>query len=94
MSTIVIIANIIGLMAGICSVLSVRGKTKKEIVSMEFFATILRLVCNSMVKNWSDVISKIIKFISQLCVLKNKFTKTMFLVMSLLYMVLCLTVTF
>ena len=61
----VVIANIINFLAGICSILSVNGKTKKKIVRMEFIGSILRIVGNVLVHSWSDAIAKVIKSFAQ-----------------------------
>ena len=42
-----IIANVIMFLAGICSILSTYGKRKNNIVFIEFFGTILRIIGHS-----------------------------------------------
>lgn len=90
----VIIANILNFIAGICSILSVGEKTKKKIVRIEFLGSIIRIISNSFVGNWSDVLAKVIKCCSQNMYLKASFSKIKFFLISLLYLILCLSVTY
>ncbi len=94
MTFTVLIANFISFIAGICSVVSVWGKKKKQIVFMEFIGTILRIISNFLVRSWSDVIAKIIKAITQNFSLKNKLNKYKFYFISIIYIVLCLIITY
>ncbi len=90
----VILANIINFIAGLCSILSVKGKTKKKIVSVEFTGSILRIVGNSLVHSWTDAIAKVIKSIAQALCLNQKLNKKIFYIISVLYVMLCLFVTY
>jgi len=90
----ILIANIVNLFAGICSISSVQGKNKKQIVFIEFIGTILRIISNLLVKGWTDAIAKIIKCFTQAVSLKNKLNKKIFYVVSTLYVILCLIITY
>ena len=90
----IIIANVIGLCAGFCSILAIQGKKKKQIVFIEFIGTILRIVSNFLVRSWSDVFAKIIKAVTQIFSLKNKLNKHKFYIISMLYIILCLVITY
>lgn len=94
MVQIVIIANIINFFAGISSILSTQGKNKNQIVFMEFIGSVLRIIGNILVKSWSDTIAKIIKSIAQYMSLKNKLNKSLFLIISLLYITICISITY
>ena len=94
MSVQIIIANIINFLAGMCSITSVQGKNKKQIIFIEFLGTILRIISNFLVKSWSDLIAKIIKGTTQVIALKSKLNKTIFYLVSLIYISICLTVTY
>ena len=88
----IIIVNIINLIAGICSIISVQWKIKKQIVFIEFIGTTLRLINNFLVKSWSDLIAKIIKGITQVIDLKNKLNKSIFFI-SFIYTFACLNIS-
>ena len=90
----VIIANILNFIAGICSVLSVGGRTKKKIVRVEFLGSVIRIISNALVCNWSDSIGKVIKGFAQKMCLNNKLNKSNCLIISLIYLLLCLGVVY
>ena len=83
-----IIANIIMFLAGICSILSTFGKRKNNIVFIEFFGTILRIVGNAIAKSWTDAISKVIKGIGQVLSLNNKFNKIILIIISSIFLIM------
>lgn len=83
----IVIANIINLLAGCCSIISTQGKNKRQIVFIEFIGSVLRIIMNFLVKSWSDMIAKIIKGVAQLLFLKNKLNKRFFYLISLLYII-------
>ena len=83
-----IIANVIMFIAGICSILSIFGKRKKNIVFIEFFGTVLRIIGNTIAKSWTDAISKVIKGIGQSLSLKNKFNKTVLVIISIVFLIM------
>ena len=90
----IVIANIISILAGCCSILSTQGRNKKQIVLMEFIGTVLRVVMNFLAKSWSDMIAKIIKGIAQIFFLDNKLNKKLFYLISIVYIIVCLFVTY
>ena len=94
MAQLVIIANFIFFLAGICSILSTQGKNKKQIVFIEFLGSILRIIGNILVKSWSDAIAKIIKSVTQFLSLGDKLNKKIFYIVSLLYTILCICITY
>ena len=85
----IIIANILNLVSGICSIISTQGKEKKQIVFIEFIGSVLRVIQAALVKSWSDLIAKVIKIITQFLTLEGKLTKRVFVIISVLYTVLC-----
>lgn len=89
-----LIINILAFIAGILSILSTYRKTKKQIVIYEALVTIFRIVLNTLAKSWSDVISKIIKFLAQITTLKDKYNKKHFIIISILYLIICLYITY
>ncbi len=90
----IVIANIVNFVAGLCSLLSVSGKTKKKIVKIEFIGSILRIVSNVLVASWSDAIAKIIKSVAQGLCLGRKLNKNKFYIISGLYVILCVFITY
>lgn len=90
----VVIANIINLLAGCCSIISTQGRNKKQIVFIEFIGSVLRIIMNFLVKSWSDMVAKIIKGVAQLLFLENKLNKKFFYLISLLYIIICITITY
>lgn len=90
----VIVANIISLFAGVCSITSTQGKNKKQIVFIEFIGSILRIISNFIVKSWSDFIAKIIKSVAQFLTIEKKINKTNLIILSMAYTSICLTVTY
>ena len=90
----IVIANIVNFIAGLCSLLSVSGKTKKKIVRIEFVGSILRIISNVLVRSWSDAIAKVIKGVAQGLCLGRKLNKRKFYVISFLYVVLCIFITY
>ena len=90
----IIIANIISIFAGCCSILSTQGRNKKQIVLMEFIGTVLRVIMNFLAKSWSDLIAKIIKGIAQIFFLDNKLNKKIFYLISIAYIIVCLFVSY
>ena len=90
----IVIANIINLLAGCCSIISTQGKNKRQIVFIEFIGSVLRIIMNFLVKSWSDMIAKIIKGVAQLLFLENKLNKRFFYLISLLYIIICITITY
>lgn len=92
--TQLIIANIINLFAGMLSVLSVEQKTKYKIVTLEYVGNILRILMNILIKSWSDLIAKIIKFVAQFLCLEKKLNENKIYIIALVYLLLSLTVTY
>ena len=90
----IIIANIISVLAGCCSIISTQGKNKKQIIFMEFISSTLRIIMNFLAKSWSDMIAKILKASAQCFYLENKLNKKLVYLISLLYVVICLIVTY
>lgn len=90
----IVIANIVNLLAGSCSILSTQGKNKRQIIFIEFIGSIFRIIMNFLVKSWSDMIAKIIKALAQIFYLKNKLNKKLFYLISLLYIIICLVITY
>ena len=90
----IVIANIVNLVAGICSILSVQGQGKQQIVFIEFIGTNLRIVSNLLVNGWTDALAKIIKWFTQVVSLKNKLNIKIFYLVATLYIMLCLTITY
>lgn len=90
----ILIANVISVIAGFCSILSTQGRNKKQIVLMEFIGTVLRVVMNFLAKSWSDLIAKIIKGTAQIFFLDNKLNKKLFYLISIVYIIVCLFVTY
>lgn len=90
----VVLANIINFLAGICSILSVSGRTKRKIVKIEFIGSIMRIVSNLLVGGWTDAIAKVIKSIAQGLTLGRKLTKGKFYVISVIYVVMCIGITY
>lgn len=89
----IIIANILNLISGICSIISTQGKEKQQIVFIEFIGSVLRIIQSILVKSWSDAIAKIIKITSQVLSLENKLNKNKFYILSISYIAVCLFVT-
>ena len=87
-------ANILNLFAGFCSIISVEGKNKNQIVFIEFIGSILRIISNVLVRSWSDAIAKVIKSITQFLSLENKLNKSLFYLVSIIYIAICLVVTY
>lgn len=94
MEKYIIISNAIILGAGICSILSTQGKQKESIVFIEFLGTILRIIGNTLARNFTDAIAKIIKGISQFLSIKNKFNKASLTILSCIYIILALSVVY
>lgn len=90
----IVIANIINFLAGLCSLCSVGGKTKKKIVKIEFIGSILRIISNVLVQSWSDAIAKVIKGVAQGLCLGKKLNKNKFYIISGLYVLLCFFITY
>ena len=90
----IVIANVINFFAGLCNVLSVNGKDKKQIVSIEFLSTILCVFSMFIVNSWSDVVAKIIKAIVQAFSLKDNLNNKVFYVLSFFYISICLYITY
>ena len=90
----IMIANIVNILAGCCCIISTQGKNKKQIVSLEFIGSLLRIIMNFIVKSWSDMVAKIIKVTVQFLFLGNKLTKKQFYFLSLLYIITCITITY
>ena len=90
----VLVANIISIIAGICSIASVYGKDKNQIVYIEYMCSILRMISNSIVKSWSDVIAKFIKCLSQCLMLADKLDKFKVKLFIVMYLLVSLTITF
>jgi len=90
----ILFANIINVLAGLFSIISTQGKNKKQIIFMQFISSILRIIMSFLVKSWSDMIAKIIKGLSQLLFLKNKLNKIIIYLISLLYIIICIIVTY
>ena len=76
--------------AGICSILSTQGKTKRQIFSIEFTGSLLRICSNLIVKSWSDVIAKVVKSIAQFFPLERKNNKSIFIKITTIYIIICL----
>lgn len=91
---LVLIANIICFLGGICSILSTQGKNKKQIVSIEFIGSLFKIIGTGIQKSWSDVIAKIIKIYTQYLTIKNKLTKNKLYLIIFIYFFLCLTITY
>lgn len=89
-----LISNVINFFAGICSVISVKEKNKNRIVFVEFIGTIFRIISNFIIGNWSDFLAKILKSFIQFSSLKNKLNKFRFLIISCIYILMCLIITY
>lgn len=90
----IVVANIVNFLAGLCSLLSVSGKTKKKIVKIEFIGSILRIISNVLVASWTDAIAKVIKSVAQWLCLDRKLNRNKFYVISGLYIILCIFITY
>ena len=90
----IIIANILNLISGSCSIISTQGKNKRQIVFVEFISTSLRIIQAFLVKGWSDLISKSIKLFTQTLSLKNKLNKKGFILLAISYIAVCLVITY
>ena len=85
----VVLANIIAFFAGICCVVSVFGKNKKQIVCVEFFSSLLIIISNTLVQGWSDALAKVVKALTQFLSLNNKLNKARLYIISFIYVFLC-----
>lgn len=90
----VVLANIIAFFAGVCSVISVFGKNKKQIVFVEFFGSCLIIISNILVQGWSDAIAKVVKAETQFLSLNNKLNKSKLYIISFIYVFLCLVIIY
>ena len=90
----IFIANIINFISGMCSILSTQGKDKRQIVFIEFIGSILRILQAALVKSWSDAIAKAIKILAQVLSLKDKLAKKGFYILSIGYILVCISITY
>lgn len=91
---VLLVVNVLAFLAGIISIISTYGKTKKQIVICETVCSILRVILNSLAKSFSDAISKVIKIIAQITTIKDKYNKKLFIIISIIYTSLCLFIVY
>lgn len=90
----IVIANIICLIAGIFSIVATQGKNKKQIVFIEFITSVMRIISNFILKNWTNFIAKIIKAIAQFLTIKKRINKGIIILLSFAYLCISLLVIY
>lgn len=91
---LVLVANIICFIGGMCCAFSTQGKNKKQIVYIERIGSVFIMFGIGIRKSWSDVIGKIIKIYTQSLAIKNKLNKNRIYLIISVYIFLCLIITY